>query len=126
MLVLDTSSVLEVLKGSVKGRRISDMVKDDAFFITSLTAYEILFGMKEGEENKMSEFIEGVEILVFDSESSKKSGAIARHLKKSGNMINVVDILIAGICVEKGAEIITFDRDFGKIHGLKARIVEEN
>ncbi len=40
-------------------------------------------------------------------------------------MIGRSDIFIAGICLANDATIVTFDKDFGKIKGLKTLILEE-
>lgn len=120
MLVLDTSAMIEVAKGSERGQKIMEFLGDKAFTAASFSVYEALFPEKGTE--KISEMIDLMEILNFDKESAKLSIEIEKDLKKAGKMINLLDIFIAAICVKYGYEIITCDEDFKKISKIKARV----
>lgn len=125
MYVLDTSCVMEIIHGTEQAHRILDFVKDEFPSITAFTAYEILLGLNEHEKLKVEEFFNNAYFLNFDKNSSSKSAEIERHLKRSGKMINKVDIFIAGICMENGGMLISLNKDFEKIKGLECKIIEQ-
>ena len=60
-----------------------------------------------------------MEILSFGQSDAEISSSIEKRLLKQGSPINKVDIFIAGICMAHDATIITLDRDFKKVIGLK-------
>jgi predicted nucleic acid-binding protein len=39
-------------------------------------------------------------------------------LFKQGKQINAVDVLIAGVTLESGADLVAMDRDFDSVDGL--------
>ena len=51
------------------------------------------------------------------------SAAIEKELAKSGNKINLSDILIAGICKKHNWAIVTLDEDFAKVNGLNVIVL---
>jgi tRNA(fMet)-specific endonuclease VapC len=79
--------------------------------ISILSYYEILSGLKHKDANKQLEsflkLCEGVSIVSITKESCQKSADIYANLKKSGEIIDDVDILIAGICLENSLALVT-------------------
>lgn len=63
--------------------------------------------------------------MVFTRKSAEKSAPIESYLKSIGAIINKMDMLIAGICQEHDATIVTLDKDFLKVQKLKVRMLEQ-
>ncbi|MFH1276486.1 MAG: type II toxin-antitoxin system VapC family toxin, partial [Candidatus Woesearchaeota archaeon] len=86
-------------------------------------AYEFFVGLKEKELEAMRSFFKEVQIVDFGFESAFKSAEIEKKLQKKGNLINKMDILIAGTCSIHGFQLITCDHDFNKVTGLDVVVV---
>ena len=120
MLVLDTSAMIEVVKDSERGRKITEFVGELPTATTPFCVYESLYPEKGTE--KIKEMIGKMKMLDYDKESAHITIEIEKELWRTGKMINLVDIFIAAICVRHGHEIVTCDEDFRKISKLKSRV----
>lgn len=92
--------------------------------ISILSYYEILSGLKYKDANRQLEsFLElskVISIIPVTLESSDISADIYGKLRKDGNIIDDVDILIAGICLENGFVLSTNNTDhFSRIETLE-------
>ena len=111
--LIDTDILSMFLRGDKKVK--SKVEKYLAFYstihISILSYYEILSGLKYKNAHKQLEsfleLCEVVSILPITKESSDKSANIYANLKQSGKIIDDVDILIAGICLENNFALIT-------------------
>ncbi|WP_456369477.1 type II toxin-antitoxin system VapC family toxin, partial [Geoglobus sp.] len=112
MIVLDTSYIIDYLRGVDAAR---DLVDDgDEIAITVITYHEIMTGLKRKksrrEEKILRRFLSEIRILPFDINAANESSSIAARLMAVGKAVNALDILIAGIAIASGAErIITGD-----------------
>lgn len=60
-----------------------------------------------------------VEVWPFDGEAARRAGAVRRDLSGQGPDIGMADSLIAGICLERGAPLLTRNRShFERVEGL--------
>ncbi len=123
MFILDTSALLEVIRGREPGTEVQKIVGNQPYITTSFTQHEILVGMKPHEMQKIGELFNDADVLAFDSQSSVISSRTFRELRQSGSLINVVDIFIAAICIRNGGTLVTSDRDFMKIKGLRYELI---
>ncbi len=123
MTILDTSAIIEILKGTEKGGKIKELLSDEILSITPISIHEILILIKEDERESFTNFLNMVKIYNFESNSSIESSKIEINLKNSGNMIQRVDTFIAGICLARGERLITLDKDFEKIGGLNVKVI---
>ncbi len=91
--------------------------------ISILTYYEILSGLTYRDSKKqLSVFMEMIEycrIFELNPESIKSSAIIYANLRKSGVIIDDVDILIAGICMSNKMILVTNnEKHYGNIPNL--------
>lgn len=121
MLVLDTSAIIEVAKGSEQGQKIMEFAGESLLVTTPFSIYEALYSPDKDTE-KIRELIEKTTMLDYSKDSAHATIEIEKELWKSGKMINLVDIFIAAICVGHGYAIVTCDNDFKKISKLKAHV----
>ena len=119
MYLLDSSAVIEILHNTESGKEIVSMIEKNAVCITSINVYEILRGENEKDGGKISQFFSSVEILNFDENAARFSVDLEKKLILSGKTINKIDILIAGICKSRNKILVSLDKDFKKIEGLK-------
>ena len=98
------------------------MIGKNPLSISSLSVHEILVSLKEKEVPFFQSFFQEVLILDYDGKTAEQSSAIEKKLRKKGQLINSMDILIAGTCLRYGYGLITCDRDFEKVQGLRSKI----
>jgi len=123
MLVLDTSAIIEIVHGTSKGKLILEKIGKEPAATTALNVFEIFRNVNQSEIEVFRNSMFSLNILDFDSMAALESAAIEKELAKSGNKINLSDILIAGICKKHNWAIVTLDEDFAKVNGLNVIVL---
>ena len=95
----------------------------DRICITIFNHAELFTGVKLKDSLKLKraveDFVERLEIIPFGEESSFKYAEIRSELKKSGEIIDDMDILIAACVMSENAVLITNnEKHFSHIKGL--------
>lgn len=121
MIVLDSSALIHLLRGTEKGKEIKKTLENEIYATTSFSVHEVLIGSREKEV--LMGFFKSIPILPFDLESSLKTVEIENTLKKKGKLMAKIDLFIASICVAHNLSFITTDCDFKNISELKAIIM---
>lgn len=118
MVCLDTNVVIEYFDGNDRVIRAVDrLITGGDVSITVMNAYELYkhFYRDVGLE----EFLVGVNIHDLTEDSARISGELYKRFREEGEMINELDILIAGIVMDRGETLLTLDKDFKRIRNLK-------
>lgn len=90
------------------------------FAISIITHYEVLAGSNEKQDSFWTEFFDNIEILEFDVKASEEAVKIYKQLKKSNQMIDLADILIAATSISKDIPIATLNfKHFEKIKKIE-------
>jgi len=121
--LLDTNIISYYLKGfdSLK-KKLSENV--DLLAISIISYYEIVSGLQSINANKriteFENFCELIDIINLDKASISASCKIYADLKKTGRLIDDIDILIAGIALSNNLVMVTDNTEhFKRIGGLK-------
>lgn len=95
-------------------------------FLSAIVLGELITGFKRGSGEKknkdvLEEFMseQAVEILNVGQETANIYGEIKYYLDKKGTPIPTNDIWIASQAIETGSVLITYDKHFLKIPGLR-------
>ena len=123
MIVLDTSAVIELAKGTEKGRKAEEFLRQEAAAISAITLNELLVGASEKQKLRMQNFISSLHVLPFDAEVSHASVGLEEQLERAGKMIGKLDIFIAATCIVHDLQLITADHDFKHVKGLRLFVV---
>src|SRR3989344_4970328 len=124
MYVLDSSALIEVIEEYPLKDKVLGIVGDAPLVTTSISLHELFAGAHtEREKFILEHLLGGAQIVPHDAAAAKMGAQITRELSDAGKMINRMDTLIAGICKVHNAELITLDRDFAKIKGLKLQLI---
>lgn len=122
--ILDTDTCIYWLKGKEEIRRKVEQVGVDHLKTTMITLAELRYGayysqhVKENLRN-IDNFLGKVEVLPLNEEAADLFGKIKTDLRRSGQMIEDFDILIASITLTYGGILVTNNVDhFKKIGGL--------
>lgn len=124
--IIDTDILSMFLRGDkkVESRVAEYLLYHSSLSISILTYYEILSGLKYKNAHKRLEiFLElckSLSIIPLTIESSNKSAEIYASLRKQSKIIDDMDILIAGICLENNFVLVTNNtKHFSRIKSIE-------
>ena len=123
-ILIDTNSYKKYLSGD---QLTKDFLNEaEIVYLSSVVLGELYAGFYGGNQyNKNQEILKrfisksSVRILIVGMETAKIFGEIKNELKKRGTPIPINDIWIAASTVETGAVLISYDKHFLKIPGLR-------
>ncbi len=118
-MILDTSILIEVLGNNTAVQEKLEIIGEQ-IATTTITEYELL---KAPKSNEALGSLDIMNVYAFDSVSAGRSAKIFKELKKKGRMINELDILIAAIAIAHDELLVTRDKDFEEVEGLKLLIM---
>lgn len=125
MVVLDTSIVIDYLKGErVVIEKADKYSKFGDAAITFITEYELLKYKGDKVSRTINELIETFLIYHSDDKAAVFAAAIYRELERKGRMINENDILIAGICLSNNETLLTRDADFEMVDNKNIIVIK--
>ncbi|MBI4181967.1 MAG: type II toxin-antitoxin system VapC family toxin [Candidatus Aenigmarchaeota archaeon] len=127
MLILDTTILiaLEREHTAVRNRLLALQQEDPADpAITTAVMGEFLAGAAEGKERQARAFVEPYTLIPFDRRSALFFGAVSATLRKQGASIPSMDLVTASCALAAGGTVVTADRHFARIPGLRTIIVE--
>lgn len=123
-IILDTNAYTNFVKGDEKVARYIE--KASKIYLSIIVIGELLAAFKKGEfeqKNKkvLRKFMDKTKVSVMDAswETASEYGEVKHILEKQGRPIPTNDIWIAAHAMETGAKIITYDKHFLKIPGLR-------
>jgi predicted nucleic acid-binding protein len=123
-IILDTNVYSKLIEGNGILKTIVENSTD--VYIPVIVLGELLFGFKNGTRinknlNLFNEFIEQNRVKIMDTsnETAIIFADIKLSLMKKGRPIPTNDIWIAALAIESGSVLLTFDRQFESIPGLR-------
>ncbi len=123
MFCLETTFLVDLLKGEKRAIETYRKIQDSKLFTTSISAWELIRGPKLAGKRKefeiALEMLENIDILPFSFSSAKIAAEVESYLKEKGLEINLVDVLIASIAIEHSLKLVTRDKHFSRIEGLE-------
>jgi tRNA(fMet)-specific endonuclease VapC len=121
--LLDTNTVIALLKGDDEVWARVDESPPDACVLPSVVMYELYYGASKSQRREANlDRIEKLRfaVLDFDREDARAAGEIRARLEIAGTPIGAYDILIAGQALSRGFILITRNvREFERVEGLK-------
>ncbi|MEX1258967.1 MAG: type II toxin-antitoxin system VapC family toxin [Gemmatimonadota bacterium] len=121
MIVADSDVLIDALRGRSPFReRVALELKTGALATTAITAFELRSGARsERAAAQVDELLGALVILPFDEGAAVRAAEVRRALESAGNPIGMADYLIAGICLERAALLLTRNREhFERVAGL--------
>lgn len=123
MIAFDATFLVDYLDGvDAAGEFVSERNRG-VWFAPTLALFEVYRGaLRAGSTAGMSRAVEGlewVEPLPLTDDAGREAATIEDELRAAGEPINLGDVLIAGICRDAGAQLVTRDQDFERVDGLK-------
>ncbi len=121
MIIADSDTLIDSLRGRDPGvSRIAFELRSGSLSTTVVSAFELLSGAKTGEEKaKVETLLAAMAIVPMDEGAARTAASLRRDLEFKGSGLGMADYLIAGICLERSAILLTRNRDrFERIPGL--------
>ena len=121
MIIADTDVLIDFLRGFDPVADRIESALAQGLSITAISAFELWDGSvgSKKREKAVSDLIAAMKILPLDAASAKRAAAVRQHLKRKGRTLGMADSLIAGICLEKQAPLLTRNRrHFEDVPGL--------
>lgn len=123
--LLDTNTVSYAIKGnfpSVRERLQKAPVSDVA--ISVITEAELRFGVAKYPEATrlkviVEEFLSFVDIRSWDSEAARQYATVRAAVERAGQPMGNLDIMIAAHAMALGAVLVSGDRVFRRVKGLR-------
>lgn len=123
-ILLDTNAYSNYLKGDQVV--FDEIVNSERVYVSIFVIAELLTGFKGGNKEKenrsiLNKFLSKstVEVLKAGVETSETFSEIKHVLKSQGTPIPINDVWIAAHVRESGATLITYDKHFEHISGLR-------
>jgi predicted nucleic acid-binding protein len=111
MICLDSSFLIDILKGKKEALAKAAEIKEEDSFTTSICEYEIMVGAYLGDYSKEKiekavSLLNGIPVHNFDSNSALTASSIHAELVKTGKEIEEKDCMIAGTALSNGCKTI--------------------
>ncbi len=123
-VLLDTNAYSELLKGDE--RVLSEIGEAEKVYMSVFVLGELFYGFKGGQkevQNRgyLKDFLSKhtVRIVQASEETAEYFSEIKHNLKMQGKKIPLNDVWIAAHAMQHGAILITYDKHFEHVQGLR-------
>ncbi|HEV8687878.1 MAG TPA: type II toxin-antitoxin system VapC family toxin [Gaiellaceae bacterium] len=116
--LLDTSVAIDYLRGREAALAVVDAA--DELVASEITRYEVLVGMKRGEEEVTEDLLALPGWVPVDEWISRRAAALAREHRAAHSGIEDTDYLLAATALELDARLLTTNvKHFPMLPGLE-------
>ncbi len=125
IIMLDTNIVIYAVRGTSEAlNRHLRHVPINRLCVSSITEGELRYGLACNPKathtaDDVLAFLRRVESLPWDSDAAGRYGTLRATLRQAGTPLDNLDTLIAAHALSIGALLVTNDRAFRQIKGLK-------
>jgi len=120
MIVADTDVLIDFMKGKGAARSVASAL-ERGLATTVVSAFELWAGSigSRRRETAVEKLLAALEVISLDPASALEAARLKTSLRSRGTTIGTADALIAGMCVSRGAVLLTRNKkDFTKVPGL--------
>ena len=121
--MLDTNTVSDLMKEDKPVCARTEATPMESLCISAITLGELRFGIAKRKARKLErvleEFLKRVDVLPWDRRVAEKYGVLRASLESGGCRLGNLDMLIAAHALGAGAVLVTSDRAFSQVSGLK-------
>lgn len=123
--LLDSNIIIFILKGNEKLQmELEQAILSGDVYISTISYYEtkrkiILLGSPPKRMQTFENFIRTIKILPFTQPMADIASEIFADLTSRGENVSPCDVLIGATAIEQNLPIVSEDRDFDRIGGIK-------
>ena len=123
MLCLDTSFLIDYLHGRDHALTFLEARPNAEYVVPTLALWELYAGAERSDKQgdsiaAIDDSLDWIDVIGFSRSAAQEGARIRAQLFEQGNQINAVDVLIAGVALECGADLVAMDRDFEAVDNL--------
>jgi tRNA(fMet)-specific endonuclease VapC len=120
MIIADTDVLIDYLRGAGAAERIAIELSTGRLATTVITTFELWAGAHGAKQQAaVSGLLDALAHMPLTPAAAERAATVHRELSASGDQIGMADSLIAGICLDHGAMLITRNRKhFERVEGL--------
>jgi predicted nucleic acid-binding protein len=120
MIVADTDVLIDALRGGGSQAQVARHIESGRLATTAITVFELWQGAYAGRQAPAVEaLLDACDILPLDAPAARLAGELRAHLRDRRSDIGPTDSLVAGICISRGASLLTRNRKhFERVPGL--------
>lgn len=130
--IVDTNVMIDALSGVERAIEIFRRHKGEEVSTTVVNKYEFKRGLLSSKlsdikKEEYTDFIDRFKLYELTSKSVGFCSDVYFKLQSKGKLINELDMIILGICLENNELLITSDRDFdvaGRLVGVKVELLQ--
>lgn len=112
---LDSSFIIDLINEKEEALKLHQKIKGKEVTGT-INLYELL------KFSDITKLLSGKELIPLKKEDATEASRIHQSLKKRGELIADIDILIGGIVANRGYTLVTRDEDFKKIKNIDLKL----
>ncbi|MEK6776819.1 MAG: PIN domain-containing protein [bacterium] len=120
-VIVDTSILIDFLKGSDAFERdVNLLIEKNRLITTGVIIAELLQGVKNPkEEQRIAGLLTAINLLEITTDLWIKAGMASSALRRKGINLPLTDVAIATLAMEHNLSVLTLDKHFKQIPGLK-------
>ena len=120
-VIVDTSIWISFFNGKGPGvDELVTLIEAERVVTTGIILAELLQGVRnQGEATRVSELLSALESYEMTNALWIKAGNLSANLRRKGATLPLSDIAIATLAIHNNAEVLTIDKHFDKIPGLR-------
>jgi len=124
MILLDANILIFCIRGREPVTSRVKAADPNEVAIPSIVAFEIEYGSLKSSSPRRKSILSGLlnhlQEIPFDRDAARNAARIRVDLEKRGNTIGMLDLMIAGTAMSRGATLITNNvREFSRVKGLR-------
>jgi tRNA(fMet)-specific endonuclease VapC len=121
-LMLVTNAVSALVKG--QAAKLAAQLDEQPFCISVITEAELRFGLARRQVNAdlrriVEHFLRTVDIKPWNSDCAERYASLRTELETRGKPLAPMDLLIAAHALTEGCTLISADRAFSQVPGLR-------
>jgi len=126
---LDSAFLVDILRNIPAAiEKLRELEAEGPLFTTEVVAYELYHGIqhlgrkrRDAEAARIEEVLAQTDVLPFDRPSAIRAAELSGELRRRGQTVGLVDLLIASTALAHGSEaLVTRDAaDFRRVPGIR-------
>jgi tRNA(fMet)-specific endonuclease VapC len=126
VICLDSSFLVDYLRGEDYTETFLAGVDSEVrLLVPTVVLHELYFGALRGSQTRsipnVRTALGTAEFVGFTDAAAEEAAEIRATLAARGDLINSLDMLIAGVARDAGAAVVAVDRDYGRVPNLDVR-----
>lgn len=126
-MILDTSLLVDLLRGDAKAQsRVQEFEQGgNLLWLPTPALFELWEGVERAdrpdeERRRIEDILRHYTVLPFEAAHAQRAGTVSGALVRRGEMLDPIDVQIAGIALEERRPVLTRNVDhFRRIGGLQ-------